>query len=98
MLNMVHIMRFTDTHFIIAYRLLCEPDKRWTTLDFSDCSTTFVVRFFNFLIKRDVLCRENSRGRNSYSKLINPELLLKLCIEYFSNNEEKVMRFVSEVP
>jgi hypothetical protein len=89
-------MCFTDVHFIIAYRLLCEPDRRWTTLDFPDCHRPSVVRFFAFLIKTGVFYRKNSRGRNSYSKLVNPGLLLQMCIDNFRNNEEKVIEFVSK--
>ncbi|MBN2441287.1 MAG: hypothetical protein JXJ04_08070 [Spirochaetales bacterium] len=89
-------MRFNDTHYIIAYRLLCEPDKLWTSLDFPHCHRPAIINFFNFLIEQGVLYREHSRGRNSSTRLVNPEKLLNLCIQNFGNHEEKVISFVSK--
>lgn len=91
-------MRFTDTHFIIAYRLLCEPDRQWKTGDFADCHRPSVVSFFNYLIGQGVLERKSPRGRNSISKLVNPQQLLGMCVENFRNNEEKAIGFVSKRP
>ena len=91
-------MKFTDACFIIAQRLLSEPEKSWTTLDFPSRHRPRVVRFFNYLIEEKVLFRKNPRGRNSFSVLDKPEQLLKMCITQFSRNEERVISFTSKRP
>ncbi|MBN1412211.1 MAG: hypothetical protein JW969_15305 [Spirochaetales bacterium] len=91
-------MNFTDTSYIVAHRFLCEPERKWTTLDFPGCHRPAVVRLFNYLIGEGVLQRNEARGRNSHSLLVSPAKLLDLCIENFNTNEEKVLSFVSKRP
>jgi hypothetical protein len=87
---------FHDTQFIIARRLLCEPDKHWTTLDFPDCHRPSVVGFLKELIKSGIASRPRARGRSSHTTLTHPNALLELCIRQFNRNEEKSLSFFSQ--
>lgn len=83
----------------IAYEMLLDRKKVWSTLMFPGYKRNDVVAFLRGLADENIISRSRAqRGPLSGAQLINPKTLLDLCVKGFADNTMMRYLYVSKLP
>lgn len=92
------ITRFKSAYLGIAYEMLTDPKKVWSTPMFSGYRRNDVVVFFQALVQEGILSRDRAqRGPLSGARLVSSKKLLDLCVKGFTDHTQARFRYVSKL-
>lgn len=94
---MVKPLIFTDNYFIVSYHILYSRKVSWSVRSFQKCGISKGIAsvFLQYLIKNDILYRNNAVGSRSYCMLKSPKALLNLCVKHFVQPDKKRLCFIT---
>lgn len=93
------IARLKSAYVGIAYEMLKDPKRVWSTPMFPGYRRNDVVAFFKALVQEGILSRDRAqRGPLSGARLVSSKKLLNLCVKGFSDNKQARFMYVSKLP
>lgn len=92
------VSRIESSQLGVAYEMLSDPKKVWSTLMFTCYKSNEVESFFKELVKEGIISRSRVQGGpQSGAVLVNPRKLLALCVKGFADNIMARLEYVSKL-